>query len=155
MADVLASVPAGTSRTSPRRQRRLMSREVVQTVADFYQLTSDVLIGPDQSRRVSWPRQMAMVMLRRHTQLGVSAIASALGQQCHTTVVYGCKQVAKRREQSADWDADFKELDRMLLQRRGGVEFVRHCHAHGRAFQTVRNKKNIEQQGGQNGRPNQ
>jgi chromosomal replication initiator protein len=122
----------------PSPQRPLKGPEIIEVVGDYYRLGLGELLGPCKERRVSWPRQMAMALMRSRTRLSTHEIARMLGLACHTTVLHGLKKVAERRSQQAHLQADFDELNRRLTCRTGGAEFVRHRHVHGRPFATVR-----------------
>ncbi|WP_323783831.1 helix-turn-helix domain-containing protein [Leisingera sp.] len=112
----------------------MRSKEILEVVCEYYGLGQSELISPDKTRRVSWPRQMAMALMRRRTNLSTPQMAEALGLQCHTSVVYGLKAVKARCKRFPHFRADFDEMNRRLT----GADFVRHEHAHGRPFSTAR-----------------
>ncbi|UWQ29902.1 helix-turn-helix domain-containing protein [Leisingera sp. M523] len=118
----------------PSPSRPLRSREILGVVCEYYGLGHGELISPDKTRRVSWPRQMAMALMRRRTNLSTPQMAEALGLQCHTSVIYGLKAVGKRCQNLPHFQKEFEEMNRRLT----GADFVRHEHAHGRPFSTVR-----------------
>ncbi|MBY6138542.1 hypothetical protein KUV26_03760 [Leisingera daeponensis] len=124
----------------PSPMRPLRAPEIIEVVRDYYKLGRGELTGRDKTRRVSWPRQMAMALMRYRTRLSTTQMAAALGLDCHTSVLYGLKAVNARRREFPHLQADFEELNRRLTGSAGGAEFIRHAAAHGRPFSTVRRR---------------
>ncbi|MBM3151471.1 MAG: chromosomal replication initiator protein DnaA [Chloroflexi bacterium] len=67
--------------------------KVLDIVARVYNLSVDRLLGPDRSRDVALPRQIAMYLLRE-SNISLPQIGLALGGRDHTTVMYACDKVA-------------------------------------------------------------
>ena len=55
-------------------------------VSDFYGVSVDDLTGPKRVRRISWPRQVAMAILRKCTNMSLPEIGLHFGDRDHTTV---------------------------------------------------------------------
>ncbi|WP_027234696.1 helix-turn-helix domain-containing protein [Leisingera caerulea] len=138
MADPQALDETTQGQEVPSPKRRLHVSEIIEVVRVYYRLGKREITGPSRERRVSWPRQMAMAMIRSRTSLSTPQIAEALHLQCHTTVCFGLKQVRERCQKRPDIKADYDELRRQLAERAGSADFIRHEHAHGRPFSTVR-----------------
>ena len=65
--------------------RSLTPLEIVEAVAAFFRTTPETLAGRTRRRDVLWPRQLAMVLCRRHTDASHAEIARLFGRQ-HTAV---------------------------------------------------------------------
>lgn len=65
--------------------RHLAPLEIVEAVAAFFRTTPEKLAGRSRRRDVVWPRQLAMVLCRRHTDASLSEIGRLFGRQ-HTAV---------------------------------------------------------------------
>ncbi|MCC7358523.1 MAG: chromosomal replication initiator protein DnaA [Anaerolineales bacterium] len=76
------------------RTRTLTPQQIVDTVADFYNLTSEALLGPDRTKEVALARQVAMYLIREETDASLPAVGDLLGGRDHTTIMYGYKKVA-------------------------------------------------------------
>jgi chromosomal replication initiator protein len=87
------------------------SDEIVKTVANFYNVTTDELRGPRRTRRIAQPRQVVMYLIREETDASLPQIGAELGGRDHTTVLYGYERVRARMEQ----DDQFKR-ELMLLK---------------------------------------
>jgi chromosomal replication initiator protein len=76
------------------RHRSLSPSQIVEGVAEFYNVTVSDLIGRERSRDVALPRQVAMYLIRKETDASLPQIGDVLGGRDHTTVIYGCDKVA-------------------------------------------------------------
>ncbi|HSV86268.1 MAG TPA: chromosomal replication initiator protein DnaA [Levilinea sp.] len=70
------------------------AHQVVNAVAFTFGVSAEKLLGRDRSREVSWPRQIAMYLLREEGNVSLPQIGAALGGRDHTTVMYACDKVA-------------------------------------------------------------
>lgn len=85
-------------------ERKELSPEgIMQTVAR--QLGTKVRDMQSKSRRQSivQARQLAMYLCHKYTDLSYAQIGRAMGGRDHSTVLYGCDQVAQRISMSADF----------------------------------------------------
>ncbi len=72
--------------------------EVVTTVAAFYSVSRDDLIGRGRNKELVHPRQIAMYLAREELQLTLPQIGEALGGRDHTTVMYGVEKITQSIE---------------------------------------------------------
>ncbi len=80
------------------RHRTLSASQVIDTVARFFDIDSQSIVGPDRSRNISMPRQIVMYLLREETDASLPAIGAALGGRDHTTILYGCEKIGDLME---------------------------------------------------------
>jgi chromosomal replication initiator protein len=76
------------------RRRSLTALQVLQTVADYFNSTFEILTGRDRTKETAWARQVAMYLIREETESSLPTIGEILGRD-HTTVMYGCDKVAE------------------------------------------------------------
>ena len=76
------------------RTRTLTPPQIIETVADFYNTTTEALIGPDRTKDLAMSRQVAMYLIREETDASLPAVGESLGGRDHTTIMYGYKKVA-------------------------------------------------------------
>jgi chromosomal replication initiator protein len=74
--------------------RSLAPLEIVEAVAAFFRTTPETLAGRTRRRDVLWPRQLAMVLCRRHTDASHAEIARLFGRQ-HTAVRNAVRKVER------------------------------------------------------------
>lgn len=82
----------------PTPTRGMMIMASIESVARSYGLTKEELIGHNRERRVAWPRQEAMTMLRDRWGLSYPRIGQILGGRDHTTVMAGIRKQRERME---------------------------------------------------------
>ena len=77
-----------------RKSHAVTDRIIIQTVADYYGIAVDDLIGPSRRRDLAVPRQIAMYLTREMTTMSLPKIGMAFGNRDHTTVIHSCATVS-------------------------------------------------------------
>ena len=67
---------------------------IVQTVADYFDLSVEELTGKNRERKTALARQVAMYLMREENNYSFAEIAKALGNRNHATIIYGYKKIA-------------------------------------------------------------
>lgn len=68
---------------------------IIQTTADYFDLTVSDLLGPGKTRPVSHARQIAMYLTRELTALSLPAIGKEFGNRDHSTVLHANRKITK------------------------------------------------------------
>lgn len=71
---------------------RWLMPEIIELVAEAYDLKVDDLLGHCRERRLAWPRQHAMWLMSQQAHLSLPMIGRFLGGRDHTTVLHGIKR---------------------------------------------------------------
>ncbi len=80
------------------RRKELSPQQILEVVADYYNLSVEDLQGSRRSRKIAYPRQVAMYLLREETEASLPQIGAYLGGRDHTTVLYGYERIRARVE---------------------------------------------------------
>ncbi len=96
------------------RPEKLTIERVVKTVADYYHVTVEALLGSGRSRMVAFPRQMIMYLARTETGLSYPQIGEHLGKRDHTTVLYGFEKISELLETDDGVRRDALEIKAIL-----------------------------------------
>jgi chromosomal replication initiator protein len=96
------------------QRRDLTPDQVVALVADKFKVTVDQLIGRDRSREIALPRQVAMYLLRRESNVSLPQIGEALGGRDHTTVMYAIQQIANKIETDSGLRRDVIDIKQQM-----------------------------------------
>ena len=67
---------------------------IVQTVADYFDLSVEEVTGKNRDRKTALARQFAMYLMREENNYSFTEIAKALGNRNHATIIYGYKKIA-------------------------------------------------------------
>ena len=74
----------------------LSAEKIMEAVAAVREISLEALIGPNRSQKNSEPRQVAMYLLRKHTNASLPQIGEVLGGRDHTTVMYAIDMIEKK-----------------------------------------------------------
>ncbi len=89
---------------------------VIVAVAETYNVAVDDLKGSSRRREISIARQVAMFLMRQHTDLSLPKIGEVFGGKDHTTVMYSCDKISQLRESDPEMARNLRELsDRISL----------------------------------------
>jgi len=86
---------------------------VLAVVTEHFDVSLEDLQGSSRRREIGRARQIAMYLIRQHTNLSLPKIGEALGGKDHTTVMYSCDKIA--RLQSTD--GEIAQTVRLLSDR--------------------------------------
>ncbi|MEO8132410.1 MAG: chromosomal replication initiator protein DnaA [Betaproteobacteria bacterium] len=96
-------------------QNRQISIENIQkTVADYYKIKTSDMHSKKRSRIVARPRQVAMYLAKELTQLSLPEIGTNFGGRDHTTILHGCRQIAKLKDSLPELNHDVNVLLQVL-----------------------------------------
>ncbi len=90
--------------------------EILRRVSDHFGIPVDDLRSPKRARCIAAPRQVAMWIARRLTQLSLQEIGRHFGGRDHATVLYSLKKVDERRSVDGDFASLLADLERGLTQ---------------------------------------
>ncbi|HZJ81564.1 MAG TPA: chromosomal replication initiator protein DnaA [Guyparkeria sp.] len=87
---------------------------IQRTVAKYYNLKLQELIGPRRTRSIARPRQIAMALAKELTSHSLPEIGESFGGRDHTTVLHGIRRVAELRETDSKINDDYNLLRHTL-----------------------------------------
>lgn len=92
---------------------------VMMAVVDKFGVSIEDLKSNSRRREISQARQIAMYLMRQHTDLSLPKIGEEFGGKDHTTVLYSCEKIAQRKQKDPDLANTLRQLnDRIQLARR-------------------------------------
>ncbi|MCZ7544847.1 MAG: chromosomal replication initiator protein DnaA [Anaerolineae bacterium] len=100
---------------SPHRPKVTLE-QVVEAVAQYYEVEMKALIGRSRARAVALPRQVAMFLARHETGASLPQIGAALGGRDHTTVMHGCDKIATMAEEDEQLRRHLATIKAQLYQ---------------------------------------
>jgi len=82
-------------KNSVRPQKILSIKDVIKTVADFYNIEEKTLYEKTRRKEVVKPRQIVMYILREDLSTSYPHIGQKLGGRDHTTVIHACEKIKR------------------------------------------------------------
>ena len=74
-------------------QKNVSYHDVIKTICSFYNIKQVHIKSSDRSERYSFPRQVAMYILREHYKFRLEEIADILKKKDHTTIIHGTEKI--------------------------------------------------------------
>ncbi len=103
--------PAGKVDASP--------TSVIDIVSEVLNIPVEALKGNSRRREISQARQVAMYLMRKHTDLSLPKIGEVFGGKDHTTVLYSCDKITQLIKKDLNMAQTVRELsDRISLSNR-------------------------------------
>ncbi len=93
--------------------RIITPKEIIKTVAEFYDVPEKELVSNSRRREIVKPRQVAMYLLREILKSSFPSIGERFGGKDHTTVIHACEKIAKKLE----IDEELREEIHLIKQR--------------------------------------
>ncbi|MFA5413600.1 MAG: chromosomal replication initiator protein DnaA [Patescibacteria group bacterium] len=104
---ILAShVVAGRKSATP--------KQLINTVAEFYDLKLDDLLGQSREKRLAFPRQIVMYLMRKELESSYPAIGQELGGRDHTTAMHAFDKITHEVETSDRLKQEIEQIKQRL-----------------------------------------
>ncbi|MCD8198562.1 MAG: chromosomal replication initiator protein DnaA [Lachnospiraceae bacterium] len=90
---------------SPNTSQEVTPQVILNTIADYYGISSDDIMGGKRNSEIVMPRQIVMYLCREITDTSYKAIGVLLGNRDHSTIINGDNRI---REKLASGDQTLK-----------------------------------------------
>ncbi|MEK7567662.1 MAG: chromosomal replication initiator protein DnaA [Patescibacteria group bacterium] len=87
-------------RETSKPKRSFSVKEIIKTIADFYDVPENSIYEKTRRKEVVKPRQIIMYILREDFKVSYPTIGEKLGGRDHTTVIHSCEKI--KRELKTD-----------------------------------------------------
>lgn len=95
-------------------KKLIKPKEVISTVASYFNLRLSELTGPKRLKQIVVPRQILMYLLRTELKIPLMDIGQFLGGRDHTTIMYGVEKITKLLPESEDLRVDIAGIRKKL-----------------------------------------
>ncbi|MEP7105354.1 MAG: chromosomal replication initiator protein DnaA, partial [Chloroflexota bacterium] len=96
-------IPAGT-------RRPLTIQRIQQTVADYYNISTDDMKSKRRDKHIVFPRQVAMFLVREETPSSLPVIGQAFGGRDHTTALHSIDKIQNEQKEDERLRYDLQVL---------------------------------------------
>jgi chromosomal replication initiator protein len=77
-------------------KRNITPRKLLDTISIYFDISMEDLLGKSRERRLAFPRQVAMYLLREDAKCSYPAIGAHVGDRDHTTAMHACNKIAEQ-----------------------------------------------------------
>ncbi|MBI4124889.1 MAG: chromosomal replication initiator protein DnaA [Deltaproteobacteria bacterium] len=88
---------------------------IQETVANFYQISSNELKSHRRMKTLAYPRQVAMYLCKKHLRLSFPEIGNRFGGKDHTTVLHACRKIRGLLEIDPNLQNDIAILEKTIV----------------------------------------
>jgi chromosomal replication initiator protein len=97
------------------RQSSCSIESIQKVVANFYKINTSDLKSPRRIKSLSYPRQIAMYLCKKHVRSSYPEIGGRFGGKDHTTVLYACRKIEKLLQSDSNLRNDVAILEKSIL----------------------------------------
>ena len=95
--------------------RQVTFESIAETVADYYNLPTDLIYGKSRKREISDARQLVMYLAKKEAQMSSTSIGAKL-DRTHATVLHACIQIEQRMSIEKDFSREVAAIRSSLTQ---------------------------------------
>ena len=114
---ITLSLAESCLRGMPMRRAQVTAEEIMSLITGDFAITARELIGKSRTQSVSLPRQIAMYLLREHTENSLEDIGKIFGNRDHTTVIYAVNKIRERSQRDRMFKETLDNLSSRLMTR--------------------------------------
>lgn len=101
-------------KNSEKPKKSVAMDDVIQIVADFYNIEKESIHQKTRKKEVVKPRQVIMHLLRNDFNISFPAIGKKLGGRDHTTVIHSCEKIKKELKNDLALNQQIEQIRSMF-----------------------------------------
>lgn len=90
------------------------SKHIIQTVIEHYDIKIEEVLSEKRDKRLAYPRQIIMFLMREELNCSYPSIGSELGGRDHTTAMHAYNKISKEMEKSYKIKEEINQLRQRL-----------------------------------------
>ncbi|MFA9398000.1 MAG: chromosomal replication initiator protein DnaA [Clostridiaceae bacterium] len=100
------------------KQPKAVTIGLIQDItASYYNLKVEELISQRKTRNISFPRQIAMYLSRKMTDMSLPKIGEEFGGRDHTTVIHACEKISTNLKTNENLETAVNEIVKRINQK--------------------------------------
>ena len=93
-------------------------REIIAEIGDFFGVNVEDILGKSREKRLSYPRQIIMYILRHELKMSYPAIGAELGGRDHTTAMHAHTKISTDLEKDMKLKQELEAIKQRLYEER-------------------------------------
>lgn len=103
-----------TTYDNPGTKKSVTPRETIATVASYFDVAIDDILGKSREKKLAFPRQIIMFLLRDELKMSYPAIGNELGGRDHTTAMHAHTKIKKEVENDLKLKQDIESIKQRM-----------------------------------------
>ncbi len=95
-------------------KKNVTAKQIITTVSTYFDVTSDEMLGKCREKRLAFPRQVIMYLMREEMSASFPSIGNELGGRDHTTAMHACGKIKGELENSPKLRQDIDLIKQRL-----------------------------------------
>ncbi|TAL19808.1 chromosomal replication initiator protein DnaA [Patescibacteria group bacterium] len=95
-------------------KKSITPKQLIHTVAGYFDLNIDDLLGKSREKKLAFPRQITMYLMRTELKSSFPTIGDELGGRDHTTAIHACEKISKVLENDERLRLDMEAIKERL-----------------------------------------
>ncbi len=96
-------------------RRTVSAKQIIQTVSEYFDISIDDVLGKSREKRLAFPRQIIMFLLREEMKSSYPAIGSELGGRDHTTAMHAYTKISGLVKKDEQLQRDLEIIKQKLF----------------------------------------
>lgn len=98
-------------------EKKKITADLIQNVVcDYFEIEDSLLQSASRKREIVLARQIAMYLIKNHTDMSLAQIGTILGKRNHATVLHACKTMKEQIEVDKKVKMDISEIEKRLAR---------------------------------------
>ncbi|EKD33551.1 MAG: hypothetical protein ACD_76C00004G0002 [uncultured bacterium] len=97
-----------------KNRKNVTPRHLIETVASYFELKTDELLGKSREKRLAFPRQIIMFLMREEMKSSYPSIGQELGGRDHTTAMHAYDKISNLLQSDDKLQRDLELLKQKL-----------------------------------------
>jgi chromosomal replication initiator protein len=100
--------------TTESRAKSLTPKDIVETVAHFYNISIKEMIGDGRKKELVLPRQIAIYLIREELNTSYPSIGNELGGRDHTTAMHAYNKISQEKEENERLSQELNSIKQLF-----------------------------------------
>jgi chromosomal replication initiator protein len=88
--------------------------DIMTTTAGYFNISMSDLLSKKKNRIYSYPRQLAMYLARKYTDLSFKEIGQSFSHKDHSTVIHALRKIEKDKDEKKEVQGDLSKIESLL-----------------------------------------
>jgi len=94
--------------------KKITLNDIKEVVANYYSIGVDELVSKKKTKNIAYPRQVAMFVARKLTDLSLPKLGDEFGGRDHSTVLHACNKIEEDIEKNHEIKKNIDDIISML-----------------------------------------